>query len=505
MVIVILFGVVMKAFPIEINIEEVLHHINHEDDEQALLLLSPVVSRTPDDSLCGYLYANCLIRVGRFSDAIDFIKSQPRGAVYSDLLCLAYNLSGNESAEVELNISLARQRIKSRAYVVGVINKLMRKSSHRYNFICFELARDLTDAHPDFAIGWQLLARLAMYTDNWECAELSYLKLISIGEVNEALLNDYKSLLARKTISSVPAESTNETENRELLINKNARKRRSVMARYPMKDELISNFRDVFSNCVAVEFKANAPSFMPDDKFVTFGSCFAANVAAELKSQGKAVWHIPIGEDLNNTYTNKLFWQWVCGCKVDEDVGNKIFKLLNVPRDEVLRKIKDAKCFIYTLGLGAAFFSKKTGDVLIPDSDWVGTRALVEHGEFKTTCVEDNYQNILDIIKLIRQINVDAQIIITLSPVPLLATFERHSAVIADCLSKSVLRVAINQVMNDKIEAVYYWPSFEAVRWLAPHIGKFYGGDDGVSRHINENIISDIISVFIASVSPRCV
>lgn len=52
--------------------------------------------------------------------------------------------------------------------------------------------------------------------------------------------------------------------------------------------------------------------------------------------------------------------------------------------------------------------------------------------------------------------NIGAQIIIRLSSVPLLATFEQHSAFIADCLSKSALRVVINEVMNDKIEFVYY-------------------------------------------------
>ena len=496
-------GSIMNESPTALNLEEVLRYINHGEDNQALFLLSSVVSTTPDDSLYGYLYANCLIRTGRFSDAIDFIESKSPGTAYNDLLCLAYNMSGNEHAEIELNIALAKQRIQSREYVVGIINKLIGKGSNRYNYMGFSLARDLTDAHPDFAPGWQLLARLAMYTDNWDYAELSYLKLLSMDESNEAVVNDYKSLLARKTIASAYSEVADEIERSESRNNKNTSKQRCIMARYPMKDELISSFRDVFSNYVAVEFKASAPIFMPHDKFVTFGSCFAANVAAELKSQGKAVWHIPIGEDLNNTYTNRLFWQWVCGHKVDGDIGRKIFKLLNVPRDDVLRRIKDAKCFIYTLGLGAAFFSKNTGDVLIPDSDWVGTRALMAHGDFKTTSVEDNYHNILEIVRLIREVNVEAQIIITLSPVPLLATFERRSAVIADCLSKSVLRVAINEVMNEKIDAVYYWPSFEAVRWLAPHIGKFYGGDDGVSRHINESVISDIISVFVDSVTSR--
>lgn len=494
----------MDSFSNIMKFDDVLNYINDGDDERALSILSSLTPQMHDDFLYCHLYICCLINTGHFSEAISFLKTKSPMPLYNDLLCRIYNLTNNENAEIELQVISAKQRIKSKKYVVSVINKLIGKNSNRYNLIAFELARNLTDVHPDFSLGWQLLAKLAMYTDNWEQAELAYLKLLSMDEGNENILNDYESLLARKTIAPSFSEKNIGTAQRKKSVsNKGAIKKRYVMARYPMKDELITSFRDVFFKHVAVEFNSNPPVFMPHDKFVTFGSCFASNVAAELKSQGKNVWHIPIGEDVNNTYTNKLFWQWVCGHELGADIENKIFKLLNVSRCEVLQKIKDAKCFIYTLGLGAAFFSKNTGEVLVPDSDWVGTRALMDHGEFKTTSVGDNYRNILEIISLIREVNVGAQIIITLSPVPLLATFERHSAVIADCLSKSVLRVAINEVMNDKIDAVYYWPSFEAVRWLAPHIGKFYGSDDGVSRHINENIISDIISVFVDSVTMR--
>lgn len=494
----------MDSFGNKVNLDDVLNYVNNGDDVRALQILSSCISNNNDNFLYCHLYVCCLINTGRFSEAISFLKTKSSTPFYNDSLCRIYNLTNNEHAEIELQVISAKQRIKSKEYVVSVINKLIGKNSNRYNLIAFELARNFTDIHPDYPLGWQLLAKLAMYTDNWREAELAYLKLLSMDEGNENILNDYESLLARKTIElSFFENETGLAQGTESENNKRSIKKPYVMARYPMKDELMTSFRDAFLKHVAVEFNSNPPKFMPHDKFVTFGSCFASNVAAELKSQGKDVWHIPIGEDVNNTYTNKLFWQWVCGHEVGADLENKMFKLLNVSRVEVFQKIKDAKCFIYTLGLGAAFFSKSTGELLVPDSDWVGTRALIEHGEFKTTSVSDNYRNILEIISLIREVNIGAQIIITLSPVPLLATFERHSAVIADCLSKSVLRVAVNEVMNDKIDAVYYWPSFEAVRWLGPHIGKCYGSDDGVSRHINENIISDIISVFVDSVTVR--
>ena len=70
-------------------------------------------------------------------------------------------------------------------------------------------------------------------------------------------------------------------------------------------------------------------------------------------------------------------------------------------------------------------------------------------------------------------------------------------AVEVDCISKSTLRVAVANVMRDKIEGVFYWPSFEIVRWLAPHIAPAYGVDDGLLRHVNTGLIDLITDLFV--------
>ena len=86
-------------------------------------------------------------------------------------------------------------------------------------------------------------------------------------------------------------------------------------------------------------------------------------------------------------------------------------------------------------------------------------------------------------VDLVRQVNPNAPIVITLSPVPLEATFRDISCMTADSVSKSVLRVAIDQVMGEHRPNVCYWPSFEIVRWAGAHVSwPAYGFHDDRSQ-----------------------
>ena len=80
---------------------------------------------------------------------------------------------------------------------------------------------------------------------------------------------------------------------------------------------------------------------------------------------------------------------------------------------------------------------------------------------------------------------------------PLKASFEFDSAVQADCLSKSTLRVAAHEILAQGIENVFYWPSFEIVRWLSSHTESPFGKDDQNNLHVNEDIINLIMELFI--------
>jgi hypothetical protein len=86
------------------------------------------------------------------------------------------------------------------------------------------------------------------------------------------------------------------------------------------------------------------------------------------------------------------------------------------------------------------------------------------------------------------------------------ATTEFRSAVIADCLSKSTLRVACHEALQELDgERVVYWPSFEIVRWLGAHFGHdfepAFGVDDGNNRHVSTWLVDTIIDLFLETYS----
>jgi hypothetical protein len=121
----------------------------------------------------------------------------------------------------------------------------------------------------------------------------------------------------------------------------------------------------------------------------------------------------------------------------------------------------------------------------------------------RTTTVAENVHNIRCIIELLRRLSGrDPWIVVTVSPVPLSGTTEFSSAIIADCISKSTLRLACHEVLSAGAgPRAQYWPSFEIVRWLGAHLGPdhppAYGADDGNSRHVSGWLVEVIIDLFL--------
>jgi hypothetical protein len=89
-------------------------------------------------------------------------------------------------------------------------------------------------------------------------------------------------------------------------------------------------------------------------------------------------------------------------------------------------------------------------------------------------------------------------IVYSVSPVPLnRAVGLGMPPVMADCLSKSTLRVNVDTFLRSAPEGIFYWPSFEIVRWLGAHTGPAYGADDGQTRHVNRALVDTIVEKFL--------
>lgn len=159
-----------------------------------------------------------------------------------------------------------------------------------------------------------------------------------------------------------------------------------------------------------------------------------------------------------------------------------------------IRKIlRKAEVFVYTLGLTEAWASRKDGAVF-PIAPGVsgGQYDPIEH-----ELVNLSYTEVLDDMEkafaFIRAINPEMKFILTVSPVPLMATASEKNVVVATTYSKSVLRAAAGY-LADKYEFVDYFPSYEIV---SSHVmrAQFYEPDmRSVSIHGVQHVMSHFFS-----------
>ena len=243
----------------------------------------------------------------------------------------------------------------------------------------------------------------------------------------------------------------------------------------------------------------------PHHVLMTLGSCFAENLAKRLQTLGYRVHHEPIGEEVNTTYANRYLLEWLehgptsaPGQAMEAAFGAQM-------RARLREAVAASDVFILTFGVAPCFFDKATGEFAFSWSkSALGREYLTAHCAMRTTTVAENVLNIRRIVEALRRLSPGHRaIVMTVSPVPLAGTTEFSSAFIADCISKSTLRLACHEALAAFAAdpRVHYWPSFEIVRWVGPHLGPehppIFGADDGNSRHVSGWLVNDIIDLFL--------
>ena len=156
---------------------------------------------------------------------------------------------------------------------------------------------------------------------------------------------------------------------------------------------------------------------------------------------------------------------------------------------------------VFTVGVAPVFLDRVTRELRLPGDGTRSVSHLLRESDFRTLSVDENVENLNQIISTIRERCPDTAIFLTLSPVPLNTTFEYPSAIMADCVSKSVLWVAIDQVIRQMTLNVHYWPAFEAARWIGGYHGGAYGMDDGSPFHVSHNILNAITTALVDSIT----
>nr|WP_208324952.1 GSCFA domain-containing protein [Novosphingobium sp. PhB55] len=128
----------------------------------------------------------------------------------------------------------------------------------------------------------------------------------------------------------------------------------------------------------------------------------------------------------------------------------------------VRRMFEQADVFIFTLGLTEAWRSRDDGTVFSAAPGVLGGAFDSNRHEFVNFSVEETYCALRDFLAKFHAINPTAKALLTVSPVPLIATYEDRSVLASNAYSKSVLRVAADMTIRDH-DWVDYFPSYEII------------------------------------------
>jgi tetratricopeptide (TPR) repeat protein len=289
--------------------------------------------------------------------------------------------------------------------------------------------------------------------------------------------------------------------NRETLETaRTAKPARNKVGRYPDTTAFKGDLQALISGHIAVNLHHEPKFLNKGSRFFTMGSCFARNLSMSLIKGGYQSHHMEISEYVNTTFANRVFVDWLSGAAIPDDIRDRLLELLppGWSRDNTLNVIRSSDVFILTLGVAAAFFDRTTGEFVLPRPSALNSRALAEKYRFRTATVRENVDNVLHLIAFVRSINPRIRIVVTVSPVPLLASFEFESAVQADCLSKCTMRLVAHEVVaNSGIADILYWPSFEVFRWVASNASDYYAADDGAAWHVSEDKVAGTVRAFV--------
>lgn len=276
-----------------------------------------------------------------------------------------------------------------------------------------------------------------------------------------------------------------------------------------------------------------------ETKVATAGSCFAQHIARYLKKSGYCYYVTETGHPIlpaatrqqhnyglfsaryGNIYTARQLWQlferaygrftpaediWKAG----DDVFLDAFRPTTQPggfisREELIaerdqhlaavrRMFETLDVFVFTLGLTECWRSRVDGAVFPICPGVEGGTFDPARYEFYNQSVEDVIGDLTFFRNGLAEVNPSAEIIFTVSPVPLVATAESGAHVLsATTYSKSVLRVAA-EVTRQRFENVHYFPSYEIITGAFTR-GAYYAPD---LRNVVEDGVAHVMRLFMA-------
>jgi hypothetical protein len=127
---------------------------------------------------------------------------------------------------------------------------------------------------------------------------------------------------------------------------------------------------------------------------------------------------------------------------------------------ELTRNVLDCDVVLMTLGLNQVWLDRETGISVNEMPPVAIARAYPERWEFAVTGPAENISSLERVVTAIHDANPGVRIVVTVSPVPMTATFTTSDVIEANGYSKAVLRVTAQDVAQ-RFDFVEYFPSYE--------------------------------------------
>ncbi len=157
----------------------------------------------------------------------------------------------------------------------------------------------------------------------------------------------------------------------------------------------------------------------------------------------------------------------------------------------VKKLFNEMDVFVFTLGLTESWRSINSGTVYPLAPGVVAHEYDPSRYEFINFKVADVVNDLTEAFDIIKNINPTLKVILTVSPVPLIATYEDKHVLVSNTYSKSILRVAAGEIEQSH-EWIDYFPSYEII--TGNYTRSSYFEND--LRSVNTSGVSHVMRVF---------
>ncbi len=243
----------------------------------------------------------------------------------------------------------------------------------------------------------------------------------------------------------------------------------------------------------------------PTDDVVTFGSCFAQHIGNALKTKGfnwlcteppppglspknaALLNYNRFSARTGNIYTTSLLKQWVEWALDRSEVPPEVWQLggrfydpfrpriepngflsegeMQRSRTQAIssfrQSIVKAHYFVFTLGLTESWVNTKGYEYPICPGAAAGDFDPASH-KFKNQLFQEVREHLDRAILMMRELNSNINFILTVSPVPLVATNSKNHVLVANMGSKSILRAVAGELAANR-SYIDYFPAYELI------------------------------------------